>query len=242
MSDFDKIAEMSKINMPNLIDTPDIPLNPQKKYRHKAEYVSEYIDDTEKLLVKTSIMDMITLIEDCDEPIEKKKMLNVIKNMVILHGKIIKTMPEFIKNVERSLMRQELQYDILVIHKILYNITNNNLQDNIHFRHVNENIQKYPNIEPEEIAIIARKIKYMRFSYQAKKKHTPFIVGQIVGAKDKEMKWWLSRIIHVHNDTERAGYWYYIRFEGWGPIHDEWIYSETYRVKWFNARKHFLKK
>jgi hypothetical protein len=34
MSDFDKIAEMSKINMPNLIDTPDIPLNPQKKYRH----------------------------------------------------------------------------------------------------------------------------------------------------------------------------------------------------------------
>lgn len=233
---------MDELKMPELIDTPDIPLNPKKDYQHKNEYVSEYIDDTAKLLVKTNIMNTLTLIEECDEPIERKKMINMVKNMVILHGKILKTMPIFIKNIEGSLMNQELHYDIFVIFKMLYNIKINKLQDNIHFRSVNENIKKHPPIEPEEMAIIERKIKYMRFSYQTKKKHDPFKVGQIVGAKDKEMKWWLSRILHVHNDDERAGYWYYVRFEGWGPIHDEWIYSETYRVKLFNPRKHFLKK
>ena len=82
----------------------------------------------------------------------------------------------------------------------------------------------------------------MRFSYQAKKKCIPFTVGQIVGARDKEMNWWLSRILHVHRNEERGGHWYYVRFEGWGPIYDEWIFSETCRIKQFNPQKHFLKK
>lgn len=226
----------------DLIDTPDIPLNTQKEYRRDAVYVSEYIKDTEKLLIKTNILSLLDLIYDCEELIKKKKLLNMLKNMIILHGKILKNSPLFIKNLRSVLTGHDLQYDIFVIYKLLNNITNNKLHDNIHFRYVNEKIQKYPSLTPEEEAIIENKVKYMRFSYQSKKKHEPFKVGQIVGAKDKEMKWWLSRILHIHNDVERDGYWYYVRFEGWGALHDEWINSETFRVKWFNPRKHYLKK
>lgn len=231
------------LQMPSLIDTADIPMKPKKNvYCRDAVYASEYIGETDRLLVKTNIIGILTLMDECEDQIEKKKMISMLKNMVILHGKILKHMHEFIKNIEGALSNQELCYDTFVLYKMMNNIKKKKLQDNIHFRYVNENIQKYPSLTPEDQMIIDHKIKYMRFSYQAKKKREPFKVGQIVGAKDKEMKWWLSRILHVHDDHERSGYWYYIRFEGWGPMHDEWIYSETFRVKLFNPRKHFLKK
>ena len=166
----------------------------------------------------------------------------MLKNVIILNGKILKSMPEFIKTMEGMLKLHELRYDIYVIYKMLYNITNGKLQDNMHFRFVEHDIQKFPPMPAEDRIALEKKIKYMRFSYQAKKKHDAFKVGQIVGAKDKENKWWLSRIIHVFNDPERPGFWYYVRFEGWGSMNDEWIYSETYRVNWFNPRKHQLKK
>lgn len=235
---------MDNIEMPALTDIPDIPFKdlqrPLKK--RNAIYVSEHIDEVEKLLVKTNISNILTLIDDCEEPIEIKKMMSILKNMIILHGKILKKMPTFIKTIEGFVQQFELRYDTCVIYKMLYNITNNHLQDNIHFRFVDEDIQKYPSMSTEDRIILEKKIINIRFAYQSKKKHEAFKVGQIVGAKDKEMKWWLARILHVHNDEERAGFWYYIRFEGWGSIHDEWIYSETFRVKWYNPRKHFLKK
>lgn len=233
---------MEDLKMPQLINTPDIPINPRKTYRFKSEYVGEYIKETEKLLIKTNIMNILTFIEDCVEPMEINKMMCILKNTIILHSKTLATMPEFITKLERTLKQHTLCYDIYVIYKMIYNITNGDIQDNIHFRYVDENIRKYPPIPQEDRSALEQKIKYMRFSYQAKKKHEAFKVGQIVGAKDKENKWWLSRVLYVFNDPERSGFWYYIRFEGWGPIHDEWIYSETYRVKWFNPRRHFLKK
>ena len=220
---------------------PQTKLQKKPQYRKNALYVSEYIDDTKKLLIKTNISNILNLINDSDEPIEIKQMINILKNMLILHNQQLQTMSQFIKNIEGSIIEWKSQYDKNIIYKMLYNIKKAT-QDNIHFRYVNENIRKYPPIPIEERIVLEKKLKFARFSYQVKKKHEPFQVGQIVGAKDKEMKWWLSRILHVHNEPTKAGYWYYIRFEGWGPMHDEWIYSETYRVRWFNPRKHFLKK
>ena len=208
--------------------------------------ISEFIPDMEKILIKSNIMNLITLSQDCEEPVEIKKILNMIKNSLILYGKTLKNMPIFLKSFEESLINGNLQkdhqYDIYVIYKMIHNIKNNIPGDNIHFRYVEENARKYPPIPEYERILLERKVKYLTYSYQAKKKHDPFTIGQIVGAKDKENKWWLSRVLHVFNDKERAGYWYYIRFEGWGVMHDEWIYSETYRVRYYNSRKHFLKK
>jgi hypothetical protein len=241
------------ISLPDIIKSIDLSPTPEFKYTKYLETndfnslvnITEFLPDMEKILIKSNITNLLTLAEDCDEPIEAKKMINMIKNSLILHTKL-KNMPEFIKSFEESLVNSNLQqehhYDILVIYKMLWNIQKGKLSDNIHFRYVEENVRKYPPIPEHERLLIERKVKYITYSYQAKKKHDAFRVGQIVGAKDKENKWWLSRVLHVFNDEERAGYWYYIRFEGWGVLHDEWIYSETYRVRYYNSRKHFLKK
>jgi len=241
--------EETLTGLPKLIDISEmseIPIVINKKYINKknlnAVYMDEHVDDIEKLIIKTNISNIINSIEECENLIETKQMVNALKNMIILHGKIIKNMPVFIKNIECSLKNYKLKYDSIVIYKMLFNLKENKIKENYHFRVINITVKKYPPLTIEERTILEKKIKYTRFSYQAKKKRNPFKVGQIVGAKDKENKWWLSRILHVHNDEERSGYWYYVRFEGWGPIHDEWIYSETFRVNWFNARKHFLKK
>jgi len=230
---------MDDIKMPDLINTPDKPVNPRIDY--KSKYIGEYSKDAEKLLIKTNIMTIISLIDDC-EPLELSKFMGVLKNIIILHGKTIITMPNLINTIQRAINIHPLCYDIYVIHKLLDNVTNSRCCDNIHFRFVNENISKYPPMSVEDMCVLENKLKNMRYSYQARKKHIAFKVGQIVGAKDKENKWWLSRILHVYNDEERSGFWYYVRFEGWGNVHDEWINSETYRVGKFNSRKHHLKR
>ena len=60
-------------------------------------------------------------------------------------------------------------------------------------------------------------------------------IDEIVGAKDKENKWWMSRILdHVtcHGHTV-----YYVEFLGWGDHFNEFI-SDLHRLEKFNPRKH----
>ena len=218
---------------------------PSKKiYNKNAIYAPIYSDEINLLIIKTNIINILNMIKDTDD--EDKNIIkiyfNLLKNMIILHEKKIRHIPNFINYIERVLINKSKDYDICVIFKMLTNIKNNKIIDNIHFRNIYTDIEKYPPIPIEDRIVLENKVKYMRYSYQSKKKHIPFKVGQIVGAKDKEQKWWLSRILHVHNSEDRPGYWYYIRFEGWGVNHDEWIYSETFRVKPYNSRKHYLKR
>lgn len=68
-----------------------------------------------------------------------------------------------------------------------------------------------------------------------------FKIGQIVGARDTERKWWMARILYIFEDPEYPYPWYYVHFEGWDSIHNEWIAS-PYRIKKFNPRRDFLKR
>lgn len=65
-------------------------------------------------------------------------------------------------------------------------------------------------------------------------------VGQIVGARDSERKWWMSRILYIFEDPEFPYPWYYVHFEGWSEIQNEWI-SSPFRVRRFNPKRDFLK-
>ena len=68
-----------------------------------------------------------------------------------------------------------------------------------------------------------------------------YIVGQIVGVKDSERKWWMARILYIFNDPSYPYPWYYIHFEGWGDIQNEWV-SSPLRIKKFNPRRDFLRR
>ena len=70
---------------------------------------------------------------------------------------------------------------------------------------------------------------------------TKYKIGQIVGARDCERRWWMARILFVFEDPSYPYPWYYVHFEGWGDIHNEWI-SSPERVKQFNAKRDFLKR
>jgi hypothetical protein len=76
-----------------------------------------------------------------------------------------------------------------------------------------------------------------------KKKKDPirYAVGQIVGAKDCEKKWWMARILYIFDDPKYPYPWYYIHYEGWGDIQNEWI-SSPFRIKNFNPKRDILRR
>jgi hypothetical protein len=235
-----------ELKQPDIIDIADLPIikhNTKKIYNTTDVYNREYDDDVKNLIIRTNITNLLNLYDDCDNnDDERLKIINILKNTIILHGDSLVHMPKFIKQLKYTLNQYGLKYNVCVVYKMLHNITEKKQRDNINFRKISDVVKKYPTISAEDEIIISNRIANMRFSYQLSKKPSVFKEGQIVGARDKEHKWWLSRVLAIHSDVERAGYWYYIRFEGWGSMHDEWIYSDTYRVRLFNSRKHFLKK
>lgn len=68
-----------------------------------------------------------------------------------------------------------------------------------------------------------------------------YAVGQIVGARDSERRWWMARILFIFDDPKYPYPWYYVHFENWDDIHNEWI-SSPYRIKRFNPRRDILRR
>jgi hypothetical protein len=212
-----------------------------KEQLRKSKYTDEYYDDLQIPLIKFTLLNQFNIIEQ--SVLNRYLSVKMLQNMLILHGKALANVPEFINLLFRRLFQLQLKYDERVLFKILTNIKQHKYRNNIHFRYMeNVNLNNIPPIPAENRLFIEKTLPQIRYQKQFKKIPKPFKVGQIVGAKDKENKWWLSRVLHVHKPTDTNIYWYYIRFEGWGNMHDEWINSRTYRVRYFNAKKHFLKK
>lgn len=233
--------KITPIEIPVSLETP------MKPRRVNAYQASEYVSDSLPLLVKTIIKNLLMVIEDIDDKVSSQSLMDVLKNTIILHGKTIALMPEFIIYIENALMGQELVYNIFIIYKMLKNLKDKQVSQNIHFRVINDKVSSLPPISTEQRIIIENNITRMRFSRQIKKRVCMFKVGQIVGARDKNNNWWLSEVIHIHDDPNYAGYWFYIRFKGWDlngdkSMHNEWISSESFRIKFYNPRKHFLKR
>ena len=165
----------------------------------------------------------------------------MLKNTLIIHGDILYKMTDFTNEIDNYLSLIELNYNRCIIHKMISNIKNNNYMENIYFREATYAVSNVPPMSVTERMSIEENLPQFRYSRQIKKKQAPFNVDDIVGAKDKENKWWLARILHRFDAPETEDYWYYVRFENHGPFHDEWICSKTYRVRYFNPKKHFLK-
>jgi len=202
----------------------------------------EYNSEIEALILKSTVLNHIALMQEMNDSEDKTlihQMVNNLKNMIILHGRHLF---KIIDIIESALAKMELDFNRFVIHKMIDNIRKNKHSDNLWFRDVNINISNTPPIPVEERKLIESKLPQFNYSKQIKKAMKPFAVNQIVGAKDKENRWWLSRILHVHDSSDSENYWYHVRFEGWGSLHDEWINNKTYRVRAYNPRKHFLKR
>ena len=241
--DLPDFIDLSTMNLRDL--GPPVTQPTEKKSSTESQYMREYDDEVHTLIMKSTILNQITLIQEIDDTEDKTvnhQMFNILKNMLILHGNTISKMPVFITEIENYMTLLELTYNRFVIHKMIKNLRCGDHNNNMHFRESNTVVSNIPPMTVEDRIAIEEKLPQFRYSRQIKKKQKPFNVGEIVGAKDKENKWWLARVLHRHDAPDCADHWYYIRFENHGAIHDEWISSKTYRVRYFNAKKHFLKR
>ena len=195
--------------------------------------------------MKTSILDeveAISTLDTIDDKITIEKFMKVLKNDIILHGRVLEGNPGLVKIIENSLQKLEMSYDRISLHGMLNNIKSKRTSNNINFRNITDRVSYDPPMSERDRCVIEKKLSYFRKVKQVAKNHVPFEVGSIVGAKDKENNWWLSRVLYVYTTPNISNYWYYIRFEGWGEDHDEWINSDRHRVQFFKPKKHHLKR
>ena len=90
----------------------------------------------------------------------------------------------------------------------------------------NEKIKEY---QTKQLQIERRK--------QLKRPITIHKKGAYVGARDKEGKWWLSKILAVYHECEHIIY--YVEFLNWGEQFNEFI-SDTNRIRKYNSKQHPL--
>jgi len=232
-------------SFPEFIDLDKVDLTDVGVAKKTRVTYTDHNEEINILLIKNIIVGHISLIHeiyDSDDMTHMHQIFSNLKNTIILHSKTLRQYPNLIDIIENNVSMIKSTYDKYVIHKMLINIKTGRYKDNMHFRSIADMNSTTPPIPAEERLLIEKKLPHLRFSRQIKKNQKPFNVGEIVGAKDKENKWWLSRVLHRYDTPDSEDYWYYIRFENHDSIHDEWINSKTYKVRSFNPRKHFLKR
>ena len=242
-----KFIDLDSIDLTILHNHPDQKKSVSRNFARESHkhFTKEYVSDIKALIIKSTILNHIQLIQEINESDDKSilfRMFSNLKNMLLLHGPELNKSSHLLNDISNVMSILPLDYNRYVIHKMLKNIKLGLYEENLHFRDVSIEISNIPPMPTEERLLIERKLPQFNYSKQIKKNVKPFTVNQIVGAKDKENNWWLSRVLHVYDAPHDNIYWYYIRFEGWGEIHDEWINSRTYRVREYNPRKHFLKR
>jgi hypothetical protein len=249
-SSIDMLAELQKLEMElnSKFETQTKKLNEKKEPSSKTPYNAlEYNTDIQVCILKTTICNIIMSIHDADI-IASNVLFDVLKNTIILHGKTLCNNLEFVSYIEDRMVSMELSYNVIAVYKMLRNIRDKKSRDNIHLRVINNNDSNMPPITAEARLAIERRLPQTRFSRQLKKKPSEFVVGEIVGCKDRNNNWYLSEVLHIHDDPTFSGYWYYINFKGWGLVnknestYNEWISSESFRVRKFNPRRHLLKR
>jgi hypothetical protein len=238
---FGSMPSLDNLRSINMIMKKEVPMNPIDEYHGSREYDS----DIRGCIVKTTITNIILSVENSDDQIEIGVLLDILKNTIILQAKELSNMPYFISQIENLIMQQKTTYNKYVIFKMLNNIKKRRSGENLHFRVINGKVSNIPPMSEEDRIAIETKLPHMRFSRQIKKKKNIFVVGEIVGCRDKNNNWWMAEVKHIHIDENYSGYWYYVEFKGWnltGNIFSEWISSEGFRIKKYNPRKHNLKK
>lgn len=130
------------------------------------------------------------------------------------------------------------RYIVTLRHKELIEIYNDIFND----RPYSEESIKYAYIHTPSEDWQAEKIKEYRqrcleiaIRKAAKRKPPMYEVGEIVGARDKEGKWWMSKVLALFE--YQGSVLYYVEFLGWGEKFNEFI-SDGFRIQRFNPRKH----
>jgi hypothetical protein len=244
---------MEEINTPDFIDMDTMDLRRITREKRKNTlsrgFDREYAQQSMVFLIKNNIINIINMINDAED----NENMNVsydhvilLINTLIINGKLLEKHQAVILIIFHKIHNIQKSYAKSCLYKILHNITTKKSYKNIHFRIIKKIFNNNPPISEDIRKNIESTLPQFRYCRQAcnllKNNIKKFKIDQIVGARDKNNKWWMSRILHVYNDPNSKFSWYYVHFEGWSKCDREWICSSSYSVRVFNPRKHILKR
>jgi hypothetical protein len=136
-----------------------------------------------------------------------------------------------VKAVFHQLIYNEDMIDLIPVYD---NIFNDNLYHDIKF--TKEVMEPLTAQDLEMLTTSMREqIRQQQIQRQVNLKPPKYAVNEIIGAQDKEGRWWMSQVINVlscHNQHV-----YYVSFLGWGEQFNEFI-ATPYRLNKFNPKKH----
>ena len=221
----------------NTENIADVPIEPTFTIENIKDYLQP-VDDNQEIrkntmirLVKMGLSDMENVSGRHNRVIVAKLLMNIVaSHLDILHLPGIEKFALTVKAKMNELISRERIYALIPIYNIIFN---DNAYDNIE-------------IQPDESIITQQEIDEYIHQYnnnlviyseqQAKAKPLPlYEKDEIVGAKDKEGNWWMSKILEVfHHKSHNM---YYVEFLGWGDRFNEFI-TNSYRLKRFNPRVH----
>ena len=123
-------------------------------------------------------------------------------------------------------------HDLIPLYDKLYN-------DGI-YRDIKNNNTYAPVLPKEWIAdkikAYQNKCEHEELQKISKRKPYSFEIGEIVGVRDKENHWWMSRVLDTYSYGEHNVY--YVEFLGWGEKFNEFITDVGYRIEPYKPKKH----
>lgn len=136
-----------------------------------------------------------------------------------------------VKALFHQLIYNEEMFELIPVYD---NIFNDNLYHDIKFtKEVMEPLTKQ-DIETLTTSM-QEQIRQQQIQRRVNLKPPKYAVNEIIGAQDKEGRWWMSQVLAVlscHNQHV-----YYVSFLGWGELFNEFI-ATPYRLNKFNPKKH----
>lgn len=222
-----------------------------------------YKDDVMTMMVKEIVSNLFDTLDfhmthekECTRLVNRSVVVdrfNILINVLIVNGKTLTRNDQLLNQFlnRASLLTnypavgRDVMFKIRVVFKLLQNIKIGIINENINYRIINKQSVDHIPISVECRLFIENSVKDMKGTRQyvkAPKPNKRFKVDEIIGSRDLQNNWWLSRILYIHDDPNHPELWYYVRYEGWGVVHNEWISSASFRIQKFNPRKHILKR
>ena len=183
------------------------------------------------------ILSALDLFKILDYRVPKEDLKKAVYHVMITTKgmKFIHENPQFAVVVKAKFHEFIIKDQMINLIPIYNTIFNDNLYDNINIKNVNFELF----LSDEEYKKIEKKynedIKKMKVVSKYNTPKYTYEIGEIVGAKDKQGNWWLSRIIQSFLYDSHIIY--YVEFVGWGKEFNEFI-SDRFRLEKFNPRKH----
>jgi len=230
-----------KINTKNPDEEVDPNEPPKSQFpRYTPDTVSVVLKPSEPVIDRKNMM--ITLVKQLMNDMDtiagrenKKFIANILFNIITGFKDVLQY-----PNMGKFILAIKQKFHEFIVKERLHNLVH------AYNKIFNDNLYDYIEMLPEKNFITQEEIDRLVKQYhsdmedlenrrRALRLLPKYEKGEIVGAKDKEGRWWMSRVLKVFTHLEHN--MYYVEFLGWGPKFNEFI-VDSFRISQFNPRKH----